>query len=170
MHSMPSPLDLVPAPETIHVPTPDEYAQTIYKRIVSASETSPPGRKIPPIVARARQNGEEFVRSLSEEFASRPIEFRYVSREQVKANQSPAHPTEYRQYAWFKVNGTISPDPRTHVVALAYASDHNLLSTSIRSHEDQWTFDDVSVMVSLDHIIYFHDVYILTQRSSFVGN
>ena len=153
-HGMPSPLHLVPSPESLHAPTPDEYAQTIYQKIIKSEP-----KKITSIVARARENGVEFVKSLSEEFAHRPIDFRYVSKEQVKESARSSNPTEYRQYVWFKANGDISGDPRTHAVALAYASDHNLLSTVIRSHEDEWSLSDISVMVSLDHIIYFHDVY-----------
>jgi acyl-CoA thioesterase II len=156
IHGMPSPLHLVPAPESMNAPSPDEYAKTIYQRIVKTSET--PKKKLPPIVARARENGEEFIRSLSEEFAHRPIDFRYVSKEEVKESARSSQPTDYRQYVWFKANGAISNDPRTHAIALAYASDHNLLSTTLRSHDDQWNFNDIGVMVSLDHIIYFHDV------------
>jgi acyl-CoA thioesterase II len=156
-HGKPSPVDLVPAPESMHAPTPDEYAQTIYQRIVKTSES--PRKKVSPIVARARENGEEFVRYLSHEFAHRPIDFRYVSKADVKTSVRPSQPTEYRQHVWFKANGVISSDPRTHAIALAYASDHNLLSTSIRAHNDKWHISDISVMVSLDHIIYFHDVY-----------
>ena len=77
----------------------------------------------------------------------------------MKTSRGPALPTEYRQYVWFKANGAISTDPRTHAIALAYASDHNLLSTSVRAHNDKWSISDISVMVTLDHIIYFHDVY-----------
>lgn len=157
-HGKPSPVQLVPAPETMHAPTPEQYAQTIYQRIVKASESQKPEKKVSPIVQRARANGEEFVRSLSEEFASRPVDFRYVSHEQVKSDAGLARGTEYRQYVWFKANGTISKDPNTNAMALAYASDHNLLSTSIRSHEPEWSLNDITVMVSLDHIIYFHDV------------
>jgi acyl-CoA thioesterase-2 len=158
MHGKPSPIDLVPAPESMHAPTPEQYAQTIYQRIVKASESQKPEKKVPAIVQRARANGEEFVRSLSEEFAVRPIDFRYVSHEQVKSDVGSARGTKYRQYVWFKAHGTISSDPNTNAMALAYASDHNLLSTSVRSHEPEWSLSDISVMVSLDHIIYFHDV------------
>jgi acyl-CoA thioesterase II len=156
-HGKPSAVNFDPPPESIHAPTPDEYAQTIYQRIVKTSES--PKKKVSPIVARARENGEEFVRSLSEEFAHRPIDFRYVSKKDVKTGARPSQPTEYRQYVWFKANGAISNDPRTHAIALAYASDHNLLSTSIRAHDEKWDISDINVMVSLDHIIYFHDVY-----------
>ena len=77
----------------------------------------------------------------------------------MKTRAHPARPTEYRQWVWFKANGAISDDPRTHAVALAYASDHHLLGTSIRAHDHKWDIADMSVMVSLDHIVYFHDVY-----------
>ena len=156
-HGKPSAVNFVPPPESLHAPTPDEYAQTIYQKIVKASES--PKKKVSPFVARARENGEEFVRYLSEEFAHRPIDFRYVTKKDLKTHARPALPTEYRQWVWFKANGAISNDPRTHAVALAYASDHHLLGTSIRAHHDEWDISDLSVMVSLDHIIYFHDVY-----------
>jgi acyl-CoA thioesterase II len=153
-HTQPSPVDRVPAPECLHAPTPEEYAQAVYRQIVSASDRFPKSKKIPPIVARARENGEEFIRNLSEKFAQRPILFRRVLNEDVVKSPSPS---DYRQYIWFKANGTISRDPQAHLVALAYASDHNLLWTSIRSHKG-WSTADFGVIVSLDHIIYFHDV------------
>ena len=151
---MPSPIDRVPAPESLHAPTPEEYAQAVYQQIVKASDLFAKNKKIPPIVARARENGEEFIKNLRQEFAHRPILFRYVPNEDVAKGTSSS---EYRQYVWFKANGTISSNPQTHAVALAYASDHNLLRTSICRHEG-WSPSDFDVMVSLDHIIYFHDV------------
>ena len=153
-HAMPSPIDRVPAPESLHTPTPEEYAQAIYQQIVKASDRFAKNKKFPPIVARARENVEEFIKNLSQEFAHRPILFRYVPNEDVAKDPSSS---KYRQYVWFKANGTISSDPQTHAVALAYASDYNLLRTSIRRHEG-WSASDFDVMVSLDHIIYFHDV------------
>jgi len=154
-HSMPSPVHLIPPPETLHAPTPDEYAKTIYQRIVKASSQTTPEQKVNPIVVRARENGEEFVKSLSEEFASRPIDFRYVHKEQVPADRREGE--TYRQYVWFKANGAISEDPKVHIVALAYASDHHLLATSL-GWQSRWSATDISVMVSLDHSIYFHEV------------
>jgi acyl-CoA thioesterase II len=154
-HSMPSPVHLVPVPETMHAPSPDEYAKTVYQRIVKSSSNSDPERKVNPIVARVRENSEEFVKSLSEEFASRPIDFRYVSKHQIPPDRRGGD--TYRQYVWFKANGAISEDPKVHAVALAYASDHNLLSTSL-GWQSRWSTTDVGVMVSLDHIIYFHEV------------
>lgn len=162
-HGMPSPVHHVPAPETLHVPSPDEYAQTIYQRIVKQVSSSKKV-KVTPIVARAQKNGEEFVKSLSEEFASRPIDFRYVSPADVKSVSGASQPTEYKQYLWFKAHGAISDDPQTHAIALAYASDHALLSTSVRAQNGGVSFDDISVMVSLDHIIYFHEVQTLKYK------
>lgn len=157
-HGMPSPVHLVPAPETLHAPSPDEYAQTIYQRIVKQASSSKKV-KVTKIVARAQENGEAFVKSLSEEFAARPIDFRYVSSKDVKSASSVSQPTEYRQYLWFKAHGAISEDPRTHAIALAYASDHALLSTSVSAQNGSIGFGDISVMVSLDHVIYFHEVF-----------
>lgn len=163
---MPSPVHHVPAPETLHVPSPDEYAQTIYQRIVKQVSSSKKV-KVTPIVARAQKNGEEFVKSLSEEFASRPIDFRYVSPEDVKSVPGASQPTEYKQYLWFKAHGAISDDPRTHAIALAYASDHALLSTAVRAQNGTVAFEDISVMVSLDHVIYFHEVQTLKYKLTY---
>lgn len=158
-HGMPSPVSLVPPPESLHAPSPDEYAQMIYQRIVKADPTQKPL----PIVVRTKENDEEFLKSISEEYAQRAIDFRYVKHDQVASNAQMARPTEYRQYMWFKANGTISDDPNVHTVALAYASDHNLLSTTLRSHS-KWGVADTSVMVSLDHNIYFHEVLCLENK------
>jgi acyl-CoA thioesterase II len=152
-HARPSPVHRVPAPESLCAPTPEEYAQAVYEKIVKDSDRLARRTKVPPIVAQARENGDEFIKNLSAEFAQQPILFRYVSNEDIKEDSL----SEYRQYVWFKANGTISSDPQTHLVALAYASDRSLLSTCIRSHE-AWSAADFGVLVSLDHIIYFHDV------------
>jgi acyl-CoA thioesterase II len=152
-HAQPSPVNRVAAPESLHAPTPEEYAQAVYQKIVKDSDQLARRTKVPPMVAQARENGEEFMKNLSEEYAHRPILFRYLRDEDVFRDDS----SDFRQYVWFKANGTISSDPQTHSVALAYASDHNLLSTSIKSHEG-WNSSDFGVLVSLDHIIYFHDV------------
>jgi acyl-CoA thioesterase II len=156
-HGMPSPIHLVPAPETMPMISPTEYAQLILQRIQSVKDP-PPTRKLPAIVARARADGEEFVKSMSEEYASRPIDLRYIEKELVTPSERTCNATDVRHYSWFKANGTISDDPRTHAVALAYASDRELLSTSIRAHEGEFDTSDIAVMVSLDHVIYFHEV------------
>jgi len=52
-----------------------------------------------------------------------------------------------------KCDGTIS-DPKAHVMGLAYLSDSHLLGTSVIASGHR--FSDVSMMVSLDHSIYFH--------------
>jgi len=169
-HCMSSPIHLVPEPESIHSPSPREYAQTVYQGIVKKAAIPTKQTRFSPLVAKAKAGGsngdasEEVIKSLSEEFAARPIEFRYVHDDQVKTSARTPQPTEYRQYCWFKANGEISDDPRMHAVGLAYASDHDLLSTAVGAHKGQWEFSDVSVMVSLDHILYFHDVII---RASF---
>jgi acyl-CoA thioesterase II len=152
-HARPSPVNRVPAPESLHARTAEEYAQAVYQQIVKASDRFTRRTNVPPIVAQARENEDEFIKNMSEEFAQAPILFRYVSDEDVKNDSS----SEYRQYVWFKADGTMSSDPQTHLVALAYASDHNLTWTSIRSHEG-WSSADFEVTVSLDHIMYFHDV------------
>lgn len=154
-HGMPSPVDLVPAPETMHGKSSDQYPETIYQDILKSSESLEP---VSPAVTWARDNGLKCVQSVSEELAARPIDFRYVSNEQVGQTGRTVQPTEYRQYVWFKANGSISDDSRTNAMALAYASDHDLINTTIRAHEMASNMSEIKVMVSLDHIMYFHDV------------
>ena len=164
-HGMSSPIDLVPTPETTPVTSSDDYAKEIYQKILKASVSLEPDRKVPSIIARAQNNAEGFIRSLSAEFASLPIDFRRVSNDMLSA--SATQPTDYRQYVWFKSKGQISRDAQIHSLALAYASDFGFLNTSIRAHRLEWNFRDISAMSSLDHIIYFHDVCSL--RSEFIN-
>ncbi|KAK9447253.1 thioesterase-like superfamily-domain-containing protein [Limtongia smithiae] len=80
--------------------------------------------------------------------AALPTEYRLVA-----PDTSEAPPQEKKQYLWVKARGKIQ-DPKAHAMALAYFSDNLFLGQSVRSHGIM--FFDVSMMVSLDHIIYFH--------------
>ena len=137
-HGIPSPIHLVPQPEEIPTPTLEEYAKAAYVHITKTTEAQ-----------------------FQEHLATHPIDFRYIFDDQIKAEgcDHTGLPFDYRRYFWFKVNGTISDDIRAHAVALAYASDHTLMTTSIHSHGGEWNVDDVGVHTSLDHAVYFHDVY-----------
>lgn len=99
---MPSRADIVAHPETMTAKLSDDYAKELYQDILKASESFKSESSVPPAVAWARENGLLFVQSLSEELALRPIDFRYVPNDQLKMNSSLTHPTEYRQYIWFK--------------------------------------------------------------------
>ena len=57
--------------------------------------------------------------------------------------------------SWIRCRDPIGPDPRMHQVVLAYASDMNLLSTSMRPHGVHWQTPGFQ-SASLDHAMWFH--------------
>lgn len=63
-------------------------------------------------------------------------------------------PSQRRTRHWIRATGEIE-DPKAHIMALAYMSDSFLLGTSLIANKVP--FRDVSMMVSLDHAIYFHE-------------
>lgn len=62
-------------------------------------------------------------------------------------------PSQRRIRHWIRATGEIT-DAKSHVMALAYMSDSFLLGTALIAND--LPFSDVSMMVSLDHTIYFH--------------
>src|ERR1700737_9751 len=66
-HGMHSPVHLLPGPETIRTPTPDEYAQYTLRRLLAAPKKPTLESKTRPIVARAFANSEGFVKDMREE-------------------------------------------------------------------------------------------------------
>ncbi len=82
----------------------------------------------------------------------RPIEHRPVdARHWMSAEPRPA-----RLHTWFRAAAPLPDDPRVHRAVLAYASDMNLLGTSILPHGLSWLMGNV-MAVSLDHALWFHD-------------
>ena len=61
------------------------------------------------------------------------------------------------QYSWFKTLGKVRGDENVHSIIMAYMSDTGLLGTCLRVNDMQFA-GDVSMMVTLDHSIYFHDI------------
>lgn len=78
-----------------------------------------------------------------------PIEYRPLIGEQAPG----AKPTEERLRQWVRIKGPIK-DEEAHLPALAYYSDAFFLGTAARVNPQR--MDDISMMVSLDHTIYFH--------------
>ena len=79
----------------------------------------------------------------------RPIEFRPVEMPYF-INPSKGRPF---RHIWFKARGKLQDNPANHRVLLAYASDYNLLETSLRPHGATWT---QLIAASLDHAMWFH--------------
>lgn len=79
------------------------------------------------------------------------IEFRPV------APWNPLIPAvaEPKLAVWFKAVDRIPDDPMLHRCMLAYASDFNLVGTTLRPHGRSWFQRDM-VVASLDHALWFH--------------
>ena len=84
--------------------------------------------------------------------ADKPIEIRPV------LNNDPFNPiaAEPRKYFWFRSAGTLPDDQVLHRYVLAYASDFELLSTSLLPHAIS-LWQPFMQFASLDHAIWFHD-------------
>jgi acyl-CoA thioesterase-2 len=83
--------------------------------------------------------------------APKPIEIRPVK---VTHPFNP-DPTAPARQVWFRANGELPDNPALHRYLLAYASDFNLLPTSLLPHGISYWNKDMQV-ASLDHAIWFH--------------
>jgi len=83
--------------------------------------------------------------------APKPIEIRPVK---VTHPFNP-EPTAPARHVWFRANGQLPDNPALHRYLLAYASDFNLLPTSLLPHGISYWNKEMQV-ASLDHAIWFH--------------
>ena len=81
----------------------------------------------------------------------RPIEFRPVEQMDY-LNQEKKEPF---RHVWLKAKGQLPDDLRSHQEVLAYASDYNLLGTSLLPHRDEAMYGTY-FLASLDHAMWFH--------------
>jgi acyl-CoA thioesterase-2 len=81
----------------------------------------------------------------------RPIEIRPVAAENP-LRPSPRAPD---QAFWFRASEPLPDDPQVHRCLLAYATDHALLTVTLRPHGTSWILRDTMV-ASLDHALWFH--------------
>lgn len=81
----------------------------------------------------------------------RPIEFRSVERFNplTLKNKQPF------RHIWLKAKGEMPNDPSIHKEVLAYASDYNLMGTSLLPHRSEFDRNKMQ-MASLDHAMWFH--------------
>ena len=128
------------------VPTPDKLPDE-QQAMLKAMEKAP----------------EEMRRMMSR---PRPIEMRPTDGSPFNA-EGPRDP---RSDAWMRATAPIGDDPKMHQVVMAYASDMNMLSTSMRPHRVHWNTPGLQ-SASLDHAIWFHrpsnfnDWHLYTQDS-----
>ncbi|MCP3943617.1 MAG: acyl-CoA thioesterase II [Desulfobacteraceae bacterium] len=82
----------------------------------------------------------------------KPIEFRVVN----PVNPFSPTPRPPEKYVWFRAMDKIpTKDAAVHRYILAYASDFNLMSTSLQPHGKTFWSPDMQV-ASLDHSMWFH--------------
>ncbi|AHG42808.1 acyl-CoA thioesterase II [Pseudomonas syringae] len=82
----------------------------------------------------------------------KPIQFRPVTAEDPY-DPKPGEPVKY---VWFRADGSLPDIQALHRYMLAYASDFNLLTTSLRPHGKTVWQRDMQV-ASLDHSLWFHN-------------
>jgi acyl-CoA thioesterase-2 len=81
----------------------------------------------------------------------RPIELREVA----PRNFFTPEKTDDRNQLWFRMEATVGQGPQMQHCLLAYASDMNLLGSSLRPHGLTW-FQGKLMTASLDHAMWFH--------------
>ena len=59
------------------------------------------------------------------------------------------------KYVWFRADGVLPEDPQVHRYVLAYASDFNLITTTLQPHGARFLQRNMQ-MASLDHALWFH--------------
>jgi acyl-CoA thioesterase-2 len=105
------------------------------------SETELARRIAPMIPERMRERAT----------SAKPIEIRPVTL----INPFDPKPCEPVKYVWFRADGDLPDDPQLHKYLLAYASDFNLLTTSMQPHGVS-VFQKFMQVASLDHSLWFH--------------
>jgi acyl-CoA thioesterase-2 len=83
--------------------------------------------------------------------SAKPIEIRPVTL----INPFDPKPCDPVKYVWFRADGELPDDPQLHKYLLAYASDFNLLTTSMQPHGVS-VFQKFMQVASLDHSLWFH--------------
>ena len=87
----------------------------------------------------------------SEFLRPRPLEIRDVA----PRDMFDPEPADDRNYTWFRMPGAAGATAREQHAMLAYASDMNLLGSSLRPHGLTW-YKPGLMTASLDHALWFH--------------
>jgi acyl-CoA thioesterase-2 len=83
--------------------------------------------------------------------SAKPIEIRPVT----VGNPFAPEPGEPVKYVWFRADGELPATPAIHKYILGYASDFNLLTTSMLPHGVS-VWQKFMQVASLDHSLWFH--------------
>ncbi|MGH8866296.1 MAG: acyl-CoA thioesterase II, partial [Burkholderiales bacterium] len=84
--------------------------------------------------------------------SAKPIEIRPVTQ----LNPFAPEVSEPVKYVWFRADGNLPDERQLHKYLLGYASDFNLLVTSMQPHGVS-VFQKFMQVASLDHSIWFHN-------------
>ena len=107
---------------------------------------------IPSQVELARMFRDYFPEKVRDIYtADKPIEMRVLDPVNIFA---PAKKDPVK-YLWMKADGSLPEDTDLHAKLLAYASDFNLLPTSLHPHARSYGQKGMQ-MASLDHSVWFH--------------
>ncbi|MAX87862.1 MULTISPECIES: acyl-CoA thioesterase [Thalassolituus] len=107
---------------------------------------------IPSQVELARMFRDYFPEKVRDIYtADKPIEMRVLDPVNIFAptKKDPV------KYLWMKADGSLPEDTDLHAKLLAYASDFNLLPTSLHPHARSYGQKGMQ-MASLDHSVWFH--------------
>ncbi len=104
--------------------------------------------------------------------ADKPIEMRDVNPINIFAPEK----REAKKFVWMKADAPLSNDPIEHACVLTYASDFNLIGTSLLPHGVSFYQKGMQV-ASIDHAIWFHRpikvdewlLYVLDSPSAFAN-
>lgn len=103
--------------------------------------------------------------------SDKPIEIRPVTL----INPFAPKPCEPVKHVWFRAAAPLPDEPQLHKLLLAYASDFNLLTTSMQPHGVS-VFQKFMQVASLDHSLWFHgnlrmdDWLLYSMDSPWAGN
>ena len=103
--------------------------------------------------------------------SDKPIEIRPVTL----SNPFAPKPSEPAKHVWFRAAGELPDEPQLHKLLLAYASDFNLLTTSMLPHGVS-VWQKFMQVASLDHSLWFHgnlrmdDWLLYSMDSPWAGN
>lgn len=103
-------------------------------------------------------------------FRERPIEIREIAPRDL----FDPEPASDENHLWFRMQAAKGQPPAMQHCLLAYASDMNLLGSSLRPHGKTWFTGDI-MSASLDHALWFHgpanfeDWHLYTMDAPFTG-
>jgi acyl-CoA thioesterase-2 len=112
----------------------------------------PPPESLPSDLELLRRKADLIPESVRDKFlCDKPIEIRPVT----VVDPFDPKACEPSKAVWFRANGLVPEDPQVHRYVLAYASDFNLITTTLQPHGASYMQRGMQ-MASLDHALWFH--------------